>query len=395
MGGIADYSGALVLQMPLNLCTSVRVRKRVDNRIRIQSTEGRLELDLTTLLSERGTIVERGRWKPWQIEKWSLYILGCLFVLLDERDFDFYGLDIEVHSEVPIGKGVSSSAALEVATMGALYQAYGLPPEREALAVMAQRAENYVAGAPCGIMDQMAVHLGRKDTLLPILCQPYELFEPIPIPNDFRFFGLDTGVKHAVGGGTYGRVRTAAFMGLTIIQKFAGQSFNCLANISLDDFETQYKALLPDYLSGKDFVKNYSSLEGMIGDIEEETIYPILAATKHPIYEHHRIYQFKAMLESENPDLNVLGAWMMESHQGYMDCGLSCSEADAMIEMIRRRMGQGEVFGARITGGGLGGTVCILARTEAVVSEIKTEYEAAIGLPATLFAGSGDGAYYL
>ena len=129
MGGISDYSGSLVLQMPLALYTEVFIAKREDLSIRIQSGNRTCLFNTNDLLPSKGQIIEKQNWKKYHLEKWSLYVLGCVFVLLDHKDFDFQGLDIFIESEIPIGKGISSSAALEVATMCALYKTFDLELE--------------------------------------------------------------------------------------------------------------------------------------------------------------------------------------------------------------------------------------------------------------------------
>ncbi len=115
LGGIADYSGSLVIEAPLDIHTTVTLDKRSDQMITIHSEHLYYELDLSLILPDRGKIVDSGSWVESSPPTWSLYVLGCLFVLLDEFDFDPIGLDIEINSEIPIGSGLSSSAALEIA----------------------------------------------------------------------------------------------------------------------------------------------------------------------------------------------------------------------------------------------------------------------------------------
>lgn len=389
MGGIADYSGSLVLQMPLSLYTEVHIAKREDLIIRIYSNEEDCLFDGSSLPKIGGTLVKQRVWEKQSLPEWSLYVLGCLFVLLDEKKLPIQGLDIWITSEVPIGAGISSSAALEVATMRALYQVYDLPLEREALAVLAQKAENLVVGAPCGIMDQLAVHLGQKNALLPIICQPYTLKAPIPLPKNLKLFAFNTNVKHKVSGNAYGKVRTAAFMGLSIILQHLGVSQNAiknhqnsansslpynayLANISVAEFEQKYAHLLPKTMTGLAFQQQFGTTTDALSIIQEEEMYPIYDCTKHPIYENERIHHFSQLLQAESTDLQSLGQLMFASHQGYVDCGLSCEEADFVVQQVRERAG---LYGARITGGGSGGTVCILGEDEAAVLELKRVFE--------------------
>ena len=120
-------------------------------------------------------------------------------------------------SRVPLGAGVSSSAAIEVATMQAISTAFGLNLEGVTLARLAQTVENRVVGAPCGIMDQMTSALGVANSLLLILCRPHEIQGTQTLPAGVRIFGINSNVKHSVGGSAYTRARVAAFMGRKIL----------------------------------------------------------------------------------------------------------------------------------------------------------------------------------
>lgn len=412
MGGIADYSGSLVLQMPLNLYTEVSITKRKDHLVKIKSGNLSAVLDFQGVVLERGHIVSKNLWEEYNLPHWTLYIFGCLFVLLDERQFHFTGLNILIKSEVPQGKGISSSAALEVATLNALFNVFELKKEKESLAELAQKAENEVAKAPCGIMDQLAVHLGHKDCLLPISCQPYEVRAPIPVPKGVHFVGIDTGVKHAVSGRKYSNVRTSAFMGWSIIMQSLGvkkseiaelrynhdESIpfgNYLSNVTPDDLRDKFANLLPSQISGKDFIEQYGITSDPFSIIHEDTNYNVRVCTQHPILENYRIHSFQDAIQSVSPDLNQLGTWMMESHQGYSACGLSCPEADFLVQLVQSKISDYNIYGARITGGGSGGTVCILTKDLKSVKDIQNEYENKYQRTSTLFIGSADGAFYL
>src|SRR5262249_38151325 len=145
---------------------------------------------------------------------WAAYVAGIFTVLNVERGTVFSnGARIVISSDVPEGKGVSSSAALETSTMQAIVDAFKLSIEPYDMAILCQKAENLVAGAPCGVMDQMTCVFGEEHKLMALLCQPAELQAPVAIPEDIAFWGLDSGERHAVGGADYTSVRTGAFMG--------------------------------------------------------------------------------------------------------------------------------------------------------------------------------------
>ena len=431
MGGVADYSGSLLLQMPIRERTNVYMAERKDSVVRVRSgnaSEAGLQSEvifpLEEILAKRGEIVAQQLYKNLitQQSEWSLYVLGCFFLLLDTKEFTCRGADIYVNSEVPFGKGVSSSAAIEVATLMAINELYALRLDKIELPVLAQKVENLVVGAPCGLMDQISCYLGDTGKLLPIVCQPVTVFDPIPIPEDICFVGIDSGVKHSVGGNAYGRARTAAFMGYTIIADALGieksdlaeakktrkwdalpyQGY--LANIPVQEFEEKFQHLLPAQLSGREFINRYSFIIDSVTQVAENKHYPVKNCTAHPVYENHHILQFKNTLEALNNNetdrekaLQQLGQWMYAAHESYGKCGLGDANTDILVEKVKEMGLSAGLYGARITGGGSGGTVCILARKgkgEKQAKALWKNYQETFQLNTKFFEGSSAGGYY-
>lgn len=126
---------------------------------------------------------------------WVAYIIGALVVLQAEFGIDLqrHGLSLLVSSAVPEGKGVSSSAAVEVATMAAVAAAYGIELDGRRMALLCQTVENLVVGAPCGVMDQMTSVLGEQGRLLALRCQPAEVEGQVSLPDHLRVWGIDSG----------------------------------------------------------------------------------------------------------------------------------------------------------------------------------------------------------
>ena len=179
MGGIADYSGSLVLQKAITQQTSVELALREDYRCIISSRLHTGEIlsvdqDYRSFLNngEVDYAFAQRAFKQNPKDAWSAYILGCALVLQKEKGVNFKGADIELQSEVPNGKGVASSASVEIASMQTLASAFNVAFSGTELALLAQRAENLIVGAPCGLMDQLTSSFGKPDALLPIICQP-------------------------------------------------------------------------------------------------------------------------------------------------------------------------------------------------------------------------------
>jgi L-arabinokinase len=426
MGGIADYSGSLVLQLPLAVGTTAIVQPSVERTIELASLRPRsgraahysVALDAMLNGSLRDPEKLRARVTARRDDKWAAYVLGVVHACLvrggNETRASAGGFRMLILSDVPEGKGVSSSAALEVASLAAVAARYGVDMRDEAIAISSQWAENHVAGAPCGIMDQMTSACGRRDRLLRLLCQPDIVEGHVAIPEGWRFYGIDSGIRHAVTGSDYGTVRTAAFMGYRIIAEVAGlpatidasnvrevdaRWHGYLANISPSEFESRFAAQLPEWMTGEEYLARFGGITDVVTRVQPESRYPVRQATAHPVYENARVERFATLLdalggpEGDNSVARKMGALMGESHASYSACGLGSDGTDRLVEMVARAGPAQGLFGAKITGGGSGGTVAILG-TEAAESAVRTiahEYEVETGREAMMFARSGPG----
>jgi L-arabinokinase len=331
-------------------------------------------------------------------------------VLAREANLHFpQGVTIIVDSSVPLGKGVSSSAAVEVATMRALLAMANHPCDGRTLAIWSQMVENHIVGAPCGIMDQMTSACGRANQLLALRCQPAELLDPVVIPADLMVWGIDSGVRHAVSGADYGSVRVGAFMGYRIIADMtqtpvtitAGRAViadtrwgGYLANLTPSEFSQSYADSLPVQLSGAEFIARYGATSDAITTIDPQHVYAVRQPTYHPIAEHHRVRTFGQLLAADtqnNQVAELLGELMYQSHASYSACGLGSSATDAIVAAVRALGPAHGLFGAKITGGGSGGTVAVLGRPDAVT---HVHHIAQIHGSGLVFAGSSDGAAF-
>ena len=217
IGGVADYSGALVLEMPTR--QSIEVVAHPD----IALVVGPVTLSPAELEHLAGLAYEDIRRELTAFPRWTHYVIGVAVVLVRHGVSDPPAVRLEITSNLTASAGVASSAALEVATARAL-GAGALDPLR--LAALCQEAENHVVGAPCGIMDQVAVVSGRAGAVLPIMCRPASVGDPLVVPADLEIVGWPTGVPHSVGGLPYERARSAAFMGKRMVEDSAGREWS-------------------------------------------------------------------------------------------------------------------------------------------------------------------------
>lgn len=398
MGGIADYSGSLVLQKAIAQKTFAEISLRDDYQCNIVSQLSSGER-LTFSADYRNYLLNgevdydyaQKKFKCDQSTSWVAYVLGCVLVLQKEKGIDFKGIDMALASEVPNGKGVASSASVEVASMKALVDAFKLSLADTTLPVLAQRVENLVVGAPCGLMDQLASFFGRADSFLPIVCQP-DLIKPIiTIPKDLHFIGIDSGIRHSVAGASYSDVRCAAFMGYAMIAHALGLTnqdiirskeigtlpYNgYLCNISLEEFTQRFEHLLPESISGAAFLEQYGSTTDTVTTVDANKVYQVKACTVHPVYENYRVQQFQECLSildnvqhdaERNVIIQRMGKYMTEAHDSYSTCGLGTMRTDTLVKLALTKRG---IAGARITGGGNGGTVCIMATGDEGISTV-------------------------
>jgi L-arabinokinase len=398
MGGIADYSGALVLQWPIAEATYAAVQVKSEPAIEVVSLGEPVRSYMLTLGDMALSYDEaRARFSQGEESRWVSYIAGVFIVLKRECNVSFSrGAKVLIASEVPESKGVASSAALEVAVMSAVCGALDTHLEAQEMALLCQKAENLVAGAPCGIMDQMTSVCGEANFLLALLCQPAQLQPRVPVPESIRFWGIDSGERHAVSGSDYSSVRAAAFIGHRIIAEEKSGWKGYLANIPVDEFERDWLRRLPEEMAGQEFLSRYSRTADTVTSVDPGRVYKVRRATAHPVYEHDRVQEFSRLLMSPSSHQQRLrlGELMYQSHQSYSACGLGSPGTDLIVRLVEMAGPAKGLYGARITGGGSGGTVAIVGDAGAVpaIDEIIKNYADRTGYRPYLFSGSSGGA---
>lgn len=404
MGGVADYSGSLVAEMSIAEAALIALAPRTDRVLRVWSrnieAEGltpqvSLPLDgfyADGALEDYEAVHSRLCHDPQT--RWAAYLFGCVYVLLAEGIVSSFphGANLILESRVPLGAGVSSSAAIEVAAMQAINAAYGLNLDGVTLARLSQMVENKVVGAPCGIMDQMSSALCVPNSLLLILCQPHGVQGTQALPDGVKVYGLNSAVKHSVGGSAYTRARVAAFMGRKILDvdylaNFAPKMF------SGEGAKQDWSEFVPAAIVGADFLEAAGETGDTATQIDPEAVYPVLEATAHAIQENDRVHHFAHLLDAETGDcvnLARAGCLMYQSHAAYTRIGLGCDETDLLVKLGREAGPQKGIYGAKITGGGSGGTVAFLTYGEQAVQtvhEIAEAYKQQTGLTPQLFEG--------
>jgi galactokinase len=415
MGGIADYSGANVCEAVLGGGMLMALQARTDRTLRIRTmqagrrtlpVETRIPLDYLTSGGAVGDYTQvRELCHANPLVSWVAYIGGSIFTLLKEESVNLpYGFSFLLLSAVPMNVGIGSSAAVEIGTLSCLNAYLGLQLGGARLARLGQMAENHVVGAPCGIMDQIAVASGRRDKLTHILCRPGQIVGEIEIPPGTGFVGINSMVRHSVAGNAYGNVRIGAFMGKKIINELRARTgraaLNYLTEVSSREWEAEYQKQIPDAILGSEFLARYKTHDDPVTTVQPDATYRVAGPTQHPIDENERVLRFIAALQAmaggdERAGV-AAGEAMFAAHESYRDnCRLSVPEVNFLVEAVRKRGPEHGLYGAKITGGGTGGTVAVFGKIEALkehIPQIAVEFSRRVGVMPDIFEGTSPGA---
>jgi galactokinase len=350
IGEHTDYNHGFVMPAALNLCTFVAVAPRTDRRLRVYSENFAESCDLDLDLIHPG---RRGHW--------SDYVRGVAGVL-ESSGHKLRGADLAITSEVPLGSGLSSSAALEVSTAWALLSNSQLSIDARTIAPMCQQAEHLYAETMCGIMDQFISCHGRAGHALMLDCRSLD-FELLPIPEHLLLMISNTMVRHEHASSGYNTRRRECEEAVHVLAQVL-PGIHALRDVTADELEKNRDRLRP----------------------------VIYRRVRHVVTENDRVTKAASALKMEN--MAEFSRLMADSHQSLRDdYEVSTPELDLMVELAR---GQEGVYGARMTGGGFGGsTINLVNAAEApqIQQRLEQNYEANTGIkPTILICAASDGA---
>jgi galactokinase len=332
IGEHTDYNDGFVMPAALDLSVFVRVWPRQDRKLQIRSENFDEEIEFD--LDEPNPVARR---------HWSDYTVGVA-VTLERAGYRLRGADLQIRGEVPVGSGLSSSAAVEVATACALTANSDLSIDGRELALLCQKAENEFVGARVGIMDQFTSLFGQAQRALLLDCRSLE-FKLLPLPDTVNLVICNTMVKHALASSAYNERRAQCEAGVRHFQQF-----------------------LPNVMALRDVTLQQLAQFG--GDLPEVIYHRCL----HVITENARVLAAAEALEQH--DLHRFGELMAQSHNSLRDdYEVSSRELDLMVELAH---GVDGVYGARMTGGGFGGCTVNLVNVrdvEQFKQSVQKKYE--------------------
>lgn len=337
IGEHTDYAEGFVMPAAIDFATLAAISPRADGRIAIYSENFRDERIFPAAALPTGAVGH-----------WSDYPLGVLAILSGEG-LTIPGFSLSLWGDVPVAAGLSSSAAVEVATAFAVLSLLGVRYSGPMLARLCQRAENEFVGANCGIMDQFISVNGAENRALLLDCRDLS-YRLVPLPPDTALVIANTMVKHAVSGSGYTTRRAEVEEACAIIARHRPE-VHFLRDATVEDLERWGAEMPPNALK----------------------------RARHVITENLRtVAAAEALLRG---DLAETGRLMAAAHWSYsLDFEASCAEADAMVELAQDLPG---LIGARLTGGGFGGcTINLVNRKDgsAFAEQLAARYEARIGI---------------
>ena len=344
LGNHTDYNDGFVLGIGLDACTTVGARERQDNALSIFAAD-----------LGRQCEVSCDGLKPQREETWANYVIGVAAGFI-KRGAAARGLDIEIRSDVPLGAGLSSSAALECATSRMLQQAWGTRFDDLELARIGQESEHDFAGVRCGLLDQIVSLYSRRHHAVFLDARSLEIHR-VPVPDEARFVVAQTGVKHVLSDGAYNARRAECEEAARVLG---------VGKLREADEAMLAKAEADGRLFGNP-----------------------LKRARHIVGENARV--LVAVEALRRGDLAAVGRAMNESHESSRTLfENSCAELDALAALAR---GLDGCFGARLTGGGFGGAVLALVpadRADAFVRALRERAAPVLGHdPQVTVTGAG------
>ena len=345
IGEHTDYNDGFVLPAAIDKSAYVAVTKRNDNIVSLFATDFD-EAHETTLDHIAKTD-----------KHWPDYILGIVDQL-QKTNAPITGFNLLVAADIPIGAGLSSSAALECASVFALNELFGLQLTKAEMAHIAQHAEHEFAGVKCGVMDMFASLFGKKDHVINLDCRSL-FYEYVPLKlNGYKLLLLNTNVKHKLSSSEYNTRRQQCEQGVAWV---------------------------------KERVPAVKALRDITSDMLDKYVLPrnmlIYQRCKYVVDEDNRLLQ--ACADLKKGDIHALGKKMFATHDGLSkEYEVSCKELDFLVDHVRNNKA---VLGARMMGGGFGGCTINIVKEEAIeklVEELAPAYKAATGLDLSYYVAS-------
>ena len=401
MGGLGDYSGSLVLSMPIGgqVCVAVQATTKPEFTIAQVDEVGKLRGErwsrpMAHFFDGEGSAIDATtaveRLAPSRIEA---CLVGAVVELLRAGVIKPItgGLSVAVRSDLHNGCDVGNDAAYVAALLCAVTAAFDRTLELPDAALICQRVANDWLARPIGIADATCTLAGETNSVNAVRCEPCQKIGVVGLSEQLTILGIDTGARRADAALRYERVRTASFMGRALIDIIrcheavdAGERNGYLSHITVAQYVEGLRDRLPTKLLGGEYLDRFGETGDPLTRVDPAHAYRIRSRTEHHIYEHARAAAYyevlaRAVSENDRAAAGEIGELMYASHWSYgQRCGLGSVEADFLVSILRKFGTGADVFGARTAGRGCGGLVCVLmANSEKAQHAIRLAVEAA------------------
>ncbi len=351
IGNHTDYNGGVVMGVALDKTVMVALAKRTDRKLIFASAKSgeKIAVDLDDLKKQEREY------------NWVNYPLGVFKYLIEAGLKADCGFDMLDCSNLPAGAGLSSSAAIELASAFAMAKLYDFQADLKTLVRIGRKCENHFVGMPCGILDQGVSGFGKKDGIVFIDCLT-EDFSTYPLPSNCKFWLFNSTKKHALVDGLYAERHSECMQASKILSE--GGESRPLRSFNVDDLE---------------------AVKDKLSDV-------VYRRAKHVIEENDRVMKAKELLLAG--DISGVGKLLNASHESSRKLfENSCEELDFLVDTVSTMKG---VYGARLSGGGFGGAVMALTDesfSQEDADKVSEIYEQKFGKKPMVFTcASGDGA---
>ena len=418
MGGIAAHYGANAFGLTLERSAVVGCQVRQDRQLSTLNFDAGLHGYQSALQISIDDFYTDGSLKSYEAVQslfarnpqatWAGYVLSGFFAILKEGLVDRLpnGVSIIVKSNIPVEAGIGSSTAIGVAALTAINHLYELNLSALDIARIEGIVENRIVGVPRESVDAITVAAGQKDILLSISNEPDQILETVPFPPNTRLIGIHSRAQRTPTRSAYVDGRTAAFMGLTILQQTLDLEElrdNHLCQLSTKQFRQKCWKVLPARLKGSDFLDRFGKTVDPFIEVEPQKVYGVRSRVEHTVYEHARVQRFVGHFKEANTNPQNLHRHLTEAGRlmyasdwsNRFRAGLGLPEVEQIVRSIRKVGVRGGLYGAKITSSG--STVAVLCHGDVsnAMIQILSAYKLAWGLDAEVFAGSSPGAFEL
>jgi L-arabinokinase len=417
MGGSAGYSGSLVLNTVVPEYVCVAAQRRDDGQVSIEIAPSPISKLQEPVVFEQGRLLN-GRKRGLSPDEGRELLDGANEGLVHRVVAALVGL-VSSGAVPDLGGGLSivvgttmddfgdlgQEAALGAAVLVAAARAMDVELNPKGVGTILEGVEPGWFPIPVLAADVLGILSGEPSSLTQVQGEPCKLVGSLSLPDNLAFVGVDCGVTDPEVETKYEHVRTAAFMGRTLIDRILRheglhhlQWDGRLSQVSVTDYVERFRDRIPTKIRGSDFLDRFGETGDPATQVDPSVIYKVRSRTEHQIYEHDRANQFverlsRAIRNSDTEALRGVGELMHASHWSYgQRCGLGSVQTDLLVSLFRQHGSDADIFGAKITGRGCGGIVAVFMRAtdraDAALESVVQDYKAHTGLTARLIRGA-------